>query len=113
LLWSVAGSHGARNRDSSPNAVIVFLPQAPTPMSRNIMYLPEEGVRPLPITMVEAMSIVKRMGIGSSRALHAIDLGCRRVPRFQMIVWRIFAETHSLTITVPTMTRRISETCVQ
>ena len=61
-------------RDSSPNAVIVFLPQAPTPMSGNIMYLPEERVRPLPITMVEAMSIVKRMGIGSSRALHAIDL---------------------------------------
>src|SRR5262245_17988633 len=43
----------------------VFLPQAPTPMSGNVMYLPGERVRPLPITMVEAMSLVKRMGIGS------------------------------------------------
>ena len=45
--------------------VTVFLPQAPTPMSGNVMYLPAERVRLLSITMVEAMSIVKRMGIGS------------------------------------------------
>jgi uncharacterized membrane protein len=56
------------------NWIAVFLPQAPTPMSGNIMYLPGERVRPLPVTMVEAMSIVKRMGIGSSNALHSVDL---------------------------------------
>jgi uncharacterized membrane protein len=56
------------------NWIAVFLPQAPTPMSGNIMYLPGERVRPLPVTMVEAMSIVKRMGIGSSKALHSVDL---------------------------------------
>jgi uncharacterized membrane protein len=54
--------------------VAVFLPQAPTPMSGNVMYLPGERVRPLAITMVEAMSIVKRMGIGSAKALRAADL---------------------------------------
>src|SRR5262245_15571781 len=54
--------------------VAVFLPQAPTPMSGNVMYLPAERVRPLAITMVEAMSIVKHMGIGSSKALRTTDL---------------------------------------
>ena len=54
--------------------IAVFLPQAPTPMSGNVMYLPGERVRPLPITMVEAMSIVKRMGIGSGKALRSTDL---------------------------------------
>src|SRR5262245_60824268 len=43
--------------------VAVFLPQAPTPMSGNIMYLPAERVRPLDITMAQAMVIVKHMGI--------------------------------------------------
>jgi len=54
--------------------IAVFLPQAPTPMSGNIMYLPRNRVRPLPITMVEATSIVKRMGIGSSKLLRSVDL---------------------------------------
>lgn len=54
--------------------VAVFLPQAPTPMSGNVMYLPAERVRPLPITMVEAMSVVKRMGIGSAKTLRTADL---------------------------------------
>ena len=34
----------------------VFLPQAPTPMSGNVMYFPADRVKPLNITMVEAMS---------------------------------------------------------
>jgi uncharacterized membrane protein len=54
--------------------VAVFVPQAPTPMSGNLMYLPEGRVRPLAISMVEAMSLVKHMGIGSSKALAAADL---------------------------------------
>jgi uncharacterized membrane protein len=54
--------------------VAVFLPQAPTPMSGNVMYLPAERVRPLAITMAEAMSIIKRMGVGSAKALHNTNL---------------------------------------
>jgi uncharacterized membrane protein len=54
--------------------VSVFLPQAPTPMSGNIMYFPGNRVRPLAITMVEAMALIKRIGVGSGVALHGIDL---------------------------------------
>jgi uncharacterized membrane protein len=54
--------------------VSVFLPQAPTPMSGNAMYFPVDRVRPLDITMVEAMSIIKRIGVGSGAALRGADL---------------------------------------
>ena len=52
----------------------VFLPQAPTPMSGNVMYLEADRVRPLGITMVQAMGIVKRIGVGSGQALRGVDL---------------------------------------
>ena len=54
--------------------VVVFLPQAPSPMSGNVMYMPADRVRPLDITMVQAMSIVKAIGVGSSAALRGVDL---------------------------------------
>jgi len=54
--------------------VAVFLPQAPTPRSGNIMYLPANRVRPLGITMVQAISIVKAIGVGSGAALRGVDL---------------------------------------
>jgi uncharacterized membrane protein len=54
--------------------VAVFLPQAPTPMSGNIMYLPTERVKPLELTMVQAMALVKRMGVGSGKVLGGVDL---------------------------------------
>ena len=54
--------------------VAVFLPQAPTPMSGNIMYFPINRVRTLDITMVQAMSIVKAIGVGSGAALRGVDL---------------------------------------
>ena len=54
--------------------VAVFLPQAPTPMSGNVMYMPADRVRPLGITMVQAMAIVERMGVGSAKALRGADL---------------------------------------
>ena len=54
--------------------VAVFLPQSPTPMSGNVMYLPAERVRPLAISMVQAMSIVKRLGVGSGESLRGVDL---------------------------------------
>ena len=52
----------------------VFLPQAPTPMSGNIMYFPADRVRSLDITMVDAMAIIKRIGVGSGAVLHGADL---------------------------------------
>jgi uncharacterized membrane protein len=54
--------------------VVVFLPQAPSPMSGNVMYMPCDRVRPLDITMVQAMSIVKAIGVGSGAALRGVDL---------------------------------------
>lgn len=54
--------------------VVVFLPQAPTPMSGTVMYMPSGRVRPLDITMVQAMSIVKAIGVGSGAALRGVDL---------------------------------------
>ena len=54
--------------------VTVFLPQAPTPMSGNVMYLPADRVRPLNITMVQAMAIVKHIGVGSAETLRGADL---------------------------------------
>jgi uncharacterized membrane protein len=54
--------------------VTVFLPQAPTPMSGNVMYMPADRVRPLNITMVEAMTIVRRIGVGSAKALRGSQL---------------------------------------
>ena len=54
--------------------VTVFLPQAPTPMSGNVLYLPADRVRPLGITMVQAMAIVKHIGVGSAKALRGADL---------------------------------------
>lgn len=52
----------------------VFLPQAPSPMSGNVMYLPPERVRPLGITMMEATSLVQRLGIGSAAALRGVEM---------------------------------------
>ena len=54
--------------------VAVFLPQAPTPMSGNVMYLPAERVRQLDITMIQAMTLVKHIGVGSAEALRGADL---------------------------------------
>jgi uncharacterized membrane protein len=54
--------------------VAVFLPQAPTPMSGTVMYLPANRVRPLAITMVQTMTIVKAIGVGSGAALRGVDL---------------------------------------
>jgi uncharacterized membrane protein len=52
----------------------VFLPQAPTPMSGNVMYMPAERVRLLDMPIGEAMLLVKRLGVGSASALREADL---------------------------------------
>jgi uncharacterized membrane protein len=54
--------------------IAVFLPQAPTPMAGNVMYLPANRVRLLGITMAQAMTIMKLMGVGSGNALRGVDL---------------------------------------
>ena len=53
--------------------VAVFLPQAPAPLSGNVMYMPIERTRPLGITMAQAMIIVKNPGTGSATALRGGD----------------------------------------
>jgi uncharacterized membrane protein len=57
-----------------PGWVSVFLPQSPTPMSGNVMYMPSDRVRMLQMPIGEAMMLVKRMGVGSADALRAADL---------------------------------------
>lgn len=52
----------------------VFLPDSPTPMSGATLLLPRERVRPLEMTMTDAMQLVKRMGLGSAEALKGVDL---------------------------------------
>jgi uncharacterized membrane protein len=54
--------------------IAVFLPQAPTPMSGNVMYMPAERVRPLEMPIGEAMLLIKRLGVGSTKALRSVDL---------------------------------------
>jgi uncharacterized membrane protein len=54
--------------------VAVFLPQAPTPMSGNIMYMPADRVRALDMPIAEAMLLVKRLGVGSAHSLRTADL---------------------------------------
>jgi uncharacterized membrane protein len=54
--------------------VVVFLPQSPTPMSGNVMYLPAARVRLLKVPIPEAMMLVKRLGVGSAATLRTADL---------------------------------------
>ena len=54
--------------------VAVFLPQSPSPLSGNVMYFPATRVRLLDMTMIDAMTLVKRIGIGSAQALRGVDL---------------------------------------
>lgn len=54
--------------------VAVFIPQSPTPLSGNVVYLPSRRVRPLDMGMAEAMKLVKHMGVGSAESLKSVDL---------------------------------------
>jgi uncharacterized membrane protein len=54
--------------------VAVFVPQSPTPMSGNVLYVPSERVRSLDMGMAEAMKIVKQLGAGSAESLKSVDL---------------------------------------
>ena len=54
--------------------VAVFIPQAPTPLSGNVLYVPSERVRRLEMNIGEAMQLVKQMGAGSAQSMKDVDL---------------------------------------
>jgi len=58
--------------------VAVFMPQSPTPMSGNFLYVAAHRIRPLSISMAAAMKLVKSVGVGSQEALRGVDLGDSR-----------------------------------
>ena len=47
----------------------VFIPQSPTPMSGNVLYVPSSRIRALDIGIREAMKLVKHIGAGSAETL--------------------------------------------
>ena len=51
----------------------VLLPQAPTPLSGTVMYLPAERTRHVDLSTIQAMQLVKRLGVGSAQALASVD----------------------------------------
>ena len=53
---------------------VVFLPASPTPMSGNVMYVEATRVKPLDLSMRDAMQLVKRLGIGSAEKLRGTSL---------------------------------------
>lgn len=52
----------------------VFIPQSPTPMSGNVLYVRATRVRPLDIGMPMAAKLVKQLGVGSAETLSGVDL---------------------------------------
>jgi uncharacterized membrane protein len=58
--------------------MVVLVPQAPTTMSGNVMYVPPDCVRVLDITMTEATTLIKRVGIGSGQTLRGVELAAAR-----------------------------------
>jgi uncharacterized membrane protein len=61
--------------------VAIFIPQAPTPMSGNVLYVEGARVQQLAISMREAMVLVKRLGIGSAEALRGVAWDSRAPAR--------------------------------
>ena len=53
---------------------VIFLPASPTPMSGNVIYVEASRVKPLDLSMREAMQLVKRLGIGSTEKLRGANL---------------------------------------
>jgi len=53
---------------------VIFLPASPTPMSGNVIYVEASRVKPLDLSMRDAMQLVKRLGIGSAEKLRGTNL---------------------------------------
>jgi uncharacterized membrane protein len=51
----------------------VFIPQSPTPLSGNVLYVSSSRIRALGIGIHEAMKLVKHMGMGSATVLKGVD----------------------------------------
>ena len=54
--------------------IVVLVPQAPTTMSGNVMYVPPDSVRILDITMTQATNLVRSIGIGSRQILRGAEM---------------------------------------
>jgi uncharacterized membrane protein len=54
--------------------IVVLVPQAPTTMSGNVMYVPPDSVRVLDITMTQATNLVRSIGIGSRQILRGAEM---------------------------------------
>lgn len=54
--------------------VVVFLPSSPTPMQGSVVYVEPDRVKELDLSMVDAMQLVKRLGIGSAEKLRGVRL---------------------------------------
>lgn len=79
LLRTEDGWQLAYRLESLPGDwVAVFVPQAPTPMSGNVLYVPARSVQVLDMGMPAAMKLVKSLGLGSAEALRAANLGSTR-----------------------------------
>jgi uncharacterized membrane protein len=52
----------------------VFLPMAPKAASGHVMYFAADRVRPLGISIIQAMGLVSSFGVGSAAALRGVDL---------------------------------------
>jgi uncharacterized membrane protein len=68
--WQIA----YRLEDLPDGWAAVFVPQSPTPMSGNVLFVESARVRPLSIGMKDAVLLVKRLGIGSGAALAGVSL---------------------------------------
>jgi uncharacterized membrane protein len=53
---------------------VISLPASPTPMSGNVVYVEASRVKPLTLSMRDAMQLVKRLGIGSAEKLRGTSL---------------------------------------
>jgi len=69
-VWQLA----YRMEDLHDGWVAVFVPQSPTPMSGNLLFVEATRVRPLDMPMPEVLVLVKRMGTGSAAALKSTSL---------------------------------------
>lgn len=58
----------------------VFVPQSPTPMSGNVLYVEAHRVRDAGMPMSDAVLLVKRLGVGSDAALRGVDLTLPKNP---------------------------------
>lgn len=60
--------------------LVVFVPEAPNPMTGSVMYYPPDRVRQLRMSVVQAAGILQSLGIGSAALLSGPDAEMLRSP---------------------------------